>query len=390
MKIPSASRLENFCLKELSLIGALDGLRETRARPAIGTPAIAKAIIYGPLFGFDSLMTVDLFTHRSAAKKLGLTQLSDSLIQKASPGVLLEPLNERLKLFYIEAKKRDLFKIRLTNPHRPYVSVFHEDGTHWMTHDWVFLTASGAVDQVIKLRWMKNIGEELKESQQMTYEAIRELGVGFCDIITYDGKHVDYPFLRELPKYKIDYFVRIRGNDKRKLKIVKQIEEHIATEQGVSTWEGIDIDNNCKVKVWRIEGIKDKRLGHDILGMKIELEYFKGQRAGQKEHHYAFTSAVYLNAEDLFIVRKSHWGIEILFRTLKAEYWSVHSYMKESHEAQVLATLVSISLNLYMLYRWYEAMDRDEDEERPITIKMVRLLLFESLILWSAGVENLN
>lgn len=328
MKHPSASRFYNLCEEEVKLVESLVSLRDNRARPAIEMPTIAKSCIYSPVFGFDSLMQVDFFSHKHEAKKLGIKPISDSLIEKTSSGVHLQYLNEVFRMLYAHSKAKGLLKINLSNPTKPVVTVAHADGTYWMTHYFTFITLSGAIEQVLKLRWMANIGEELKQTQICVNQAIVEYGPGFCDILTLDGKYVDFGYLKNLPRYNIDYFVRIRGDDGRNLEIVRQIEHKICSnEQDITIQEGIDLDMNCKYKVYRVRGISEKRLGQDILGMKIELTYMKGERKGEKETHYAFTSALYLAVEDLYIVRKCHWRIETLFRDLKREFWSRHAYL---------------------------------------------------------------
>lgn len=388
MKQPSVSQLYKLCKEELKLMDSLGNLRDSRARPATGFPSIARAILLAPIFGYESLQDVDLFSRSREARKLGVAQVSDSLIQKALPGVSLKPLNDLLQMMYIQSQQRGLCKVKLSNPAKPLVKVAHIDGTQWMTHNWVFAALAGVVSQVLRMRWMANIGEELKEAQKLLFELIRELGPGFCDIVTFDGKHVDFGFLRQLPNYGSDYFIRLRGDDGRNLKIVAQIEAGAA--KGNCCYEGIDYERGCSFKVWRVEDIQEDRLGHQVVGVKIVLFFLKGAHKGKTETHYAFTSAVYLNEEDLYEVRKGHWDIETLFRTLKRQFWARHSYMKYPHEAGVLARLICLSLNIYELYRWYESQRIREPLGFAWTHKQVRLMLYRSLILWQAGVTKPN
>lgn len=175
--------------------------------------------------------------------------------------------------------------------------------------------------------------------------------------------------------------------------LVKQIQHQV--QQGnpnVQVYEGVDLERMSSYKVYRVEGLQEPRLGKRLLGIKVELTYLKGKRKGQTEQHYALTSAVYLNCQDIWEIRKGHWRIETLFKSLKGEFWSSHSYMEGAHEAQVLASLVCLSFNLKQLYDWIEQEEVKGSQQNfrklKLTLKQGCLFLYRSLILWATGLEE--
>lgn len=387
MKRPSAKAFFSL-FQRYNALKEFDALPDLRARPRFSLSQVARALVLGPAFGFDSLMRIDEFIHRPQAVKMGVASHSDSLIQQLAARIPLRIPQTELRLLYKQADSQGLCKLVLSNPQKPQLRVGHIDGTHWMTHHWVFLVIAGAVDLVARLRWMKNIGEELKESQAMIREILQERWEVFPELLTYDGKHVDYPFLKELTKYGVDFLIRIRGDDGRNLHVVKEIDQRLgAKDPMVQEHSGTDLSMNCDYTVYRVPGIVEPRTGQTLVGFRMIVRYHKGPRAGKAEVHDGITSAEYLNAQDLWVVRKSHWGIETLFNRLKREFWSRRGYQKEAHEAQVVGSLVCLSLNLLVLYDWEcrqtgKPDGTDPRSRRPWTLDQLRVQLLITLVQW--------
>lgn len=194
MRPVNARRFYEVCESKFALTTCLEQLRDRRARPAILLSSITRAVMFAPIFGFNSLMDADEFSRTSDSEKLGVQNISDSLIEKVCSQIPLDSVQRCLDTLYKQVDQHGLLKLKLTNQAKPEASVAHVDATHWMTHDWVFMTVSGCVEQTLRLKWIANIGKELKEAQKMVWEAIQQYGPGFVDIITFDGKCIDYIF----------------------------------------------------------------------------------------------------------------------------------------------------------------------------------------------------
>jgi hypothetical protein len=392
MKAPSAKELYAL-VQERNLLSSWTAVPDSRIRARIPLPQAAHALVFAPALGFNSLMRVDDFSRLPEAKKMGVAPVSDSLLQQLVATVPLKTADDELSAFYRQSVQSGSCELHLTNPTRPRLRVGHVDGTTWLTHFWVVLTVSGAFPIILRIRWMQNIGEELKEAQYLAIKAFLELGPDVApELLTFDGKHVDYRFLRNWKALRRDFLVRVRGDDGRNLRVVREIETRVAAQEtGVTLAYRSHPHSGCRYTLWRVE-VPEPTYGGTLVGFKVKVEYFKGKRAGTEETHYGFTSAEYLNAEDLLTVRLSHWEIETRFRTLKHEFWSRHSYLEGAHEAQVVGSLVCLSLNLRELYDYQRRSEeggdsRDRRRKRRLTVKQVATDLFRTLILWGAETQ---
>lgn len=324
---------------------------DDRARPRVSLSHLAGALVVAPALGYSSLRSVDLFSHSPEAKKMGVAPVSDSLLEKLTPRIPLRVPGRELRQLYDRAAAKGLCTTRLTNPHRPTLQIGHADGTSFLGHFFSVLTASASVDLVAGLKEAPTAGDELSTTKALLREELRQNPFTFPELTTFDGKYVDFSFLREWKGYGKDFLVRVRGDDGRNLDLVRQIRQRIASGcSGVTQIQGVDLEANRAYRLVRVEGIHDERYGRPLLGFEVTVRILKGKDAGREEVHDGFTSACDLSAQDLWTVRKSHWRIETLFRTLKREFWSRHGYLKGAHEAQVVGTLACVSLNLLELY----------------------------------------
>lgn len=385
MKASSVRDFQSLVERYEVLKGA-DACPERRPRPEIPVSQVARALVLGPAFGAPSLIRIDEFTRASEARHLGLVPLSDALIEKVLPAIPLSIPHRELDDLYERAVAKGLCTLKLADSPRLWLRVGHVDGTYGLTHHFTFLTVSGSLELILRLREMANAGEELPSAKAMVREALRAHPFTFPDLVSFDGKYVDFAFLREMKGYHRDWLVRIRGDDGRNLDVVKQIRQKIAEgAAGITSVSGIDLGSQRAYTLWRVEGIHQDRYGHPLVGFQVQVRYLKGKRAGSEETHYGITSAEDLSARDLWAIRKSHWHIETLFRTLKREFWSRHSYLAGAHEAQGVGALVCLSLNLLALYRWECGQEKASRGRRalPRTLRQWIRKLLESLIRWA-------
>jgi len=380
--------------KKYRVVEGLSKLKDYRKYPRIPLNKALSSLIFAPALGYNNLSDIDDFVEQPEARLLKIPDVSDSFLgYRVIPKIdaneirkyVLYPLFEK-----IDAE--GLTQIQLTNNVKPKVRVGHTDGSWWMCHFWVFFSVSGPVEFALDMQPANSIGDELTQAKILHKRLIDRFGEEFVDIITFDGKYIDYKYLNQLKaEYQIDFLVRIRGDDGRDLEVVQDIEYYIKASSMCDyfkesvKYEKVVLDAECSYEIYAIENLPVKGLDFTVTGAKIIKEYLKGEKKGQKEIHYVITSAEYLNLKDIIIIRKSHWDIEAMFDTLKNTFWSSHSYMAEQSSAETFGLLVLASYDLFSIYMWLEivsVLGKERYRSLKLTLDKIRRKLSRSLIIW--------
>lgn len=372
MKIEPVKDLEK-CFFELeykkkifnSINAGAKGNKSTSVRDVV------RNIFYGALLGAVAIEKVEKKI-KKYHQKLDLKPVSDTWMHKK----LEEASKEEVHNFsYDVAKYLHLYgmlSVKLSDEKK--YTIGHFDGSKKMTHYGCHLTMSGLTEMNVDIEPCINAGQEPQAALRILERAIEHQFK--IDICTGDGEFYNFDFMQKVYSMGSNYFIKVRGNDKRGLRIIEDMESAIKVDKVLGT-DSIKytkmFSGNACYRCWTTLE-KYPELDHPVMIGKIHTKYIKGPLKGKEETHYFITSATYLTPQDAIIVAIEHWAVETTFNVIQNDFWSEHSYKKSLRQAIILMLIISAAMAMTMFYkiRVLKASEMSKHAQKCLSYKDVR------------------
>jgi hypothetical protein len=351
----------------------------------------ARNIFYGAILGATSVIDTENIV-KKVYRKLPLKSISKThlhnKLEEMDPQEVREFAHEIVKFL----NSQNVFYVKLSNGN---YTLGHFDGSRAMAHYVCVLGISGLVEMGIDIEPCDGAGQEPGVALIMQ-QRIKNIGLKI-DIYTGDGGYYNFEFMQKTHSLGSDFFVTVRGDDDRELRIRDEIETAIEAREISKLHKevvkyGVLYSGEARYRCWTTLTEYPDKFNFGVMIGKIEKLYLKGKRKGQIETHYFITSATELTPEDAITVMIEHWTIETLFNLQKNIFWNKHSYKKLLEAAICLMFLVYAALGItqWCKIHVFEMLEKSAYAQKRMTFKNVRTDLrdlVKSCIFYSIRLE---
>jgi hypothetical protein len=334
---------------------------------------VARNIFYGAIIGAKAVEGVEHIV-KKIYKKIPLKSISKTYLHDKLEEMDPQEMREFVYKIARFLSSQDVLHVKLSTG---TYTLGHFDGSQKMTHYITALAMSGLVEMGIDIEPCEGAGQEPKAAL-IIQQRVKDAGLKM-DIYTGDGKFYDFNFMRETHSMGSKFFITVRGNDDRELRIIDDMEFAIKA-QGISKCHqeavkyGVLYSEDARYRCWTTLTEYPEKFDFPVMIGKTEKLYLKGERKGEIQEHYFITSAIELTPRDAITVSIQHWTVETLFNIQKNIFWSEHSYKKLLEAAICLMFLIyaAVGITQWCKIQVFKALTMSAYARKRMTFDKVR------------------
>jgi len=339
--------------------------------------------------GAGSLLQIDNFVRRIGGFEF---RFSDSTAHSVLNDEVVAKHLENVRVEFTQEVLHNASIIVGNHSDKPLeVRLEHIDGTEFSKHFVVFKAISGLSPEHGMIRAFRefaiveNKGKELDGADKIFERSQNECDSTVPVIETFDAKFYCAARMNRRKAAGRDWFIRIRLDDGRNLQFIQLLEGCIGDKKsleknGVKKEEFTGFDGR-KVDVY-YSYFDDERFNingtkYPVLIGKV-VEYLDDGSVDVEHSCYFITSAVYLDGESIYTVKREHWEIETSFNLLKRQFWSKNAYYESAEKFKNVLNLILLAFLLIELV--HEAMAAEcatPTQSRETTYKFVMTFLLQ-------------